>query len=99
MKPDPNDATRLIHVFDSEIHYEEQPTTGEQRRLIEQVRTLYRKDDLTALLPLGALESLALPGESYKLAFTPGRRSAQSPWGQTRRRIPTGIPPRSSRQC
>ena len=25
-----------------------------------------------ALLPLGALESLALPGETYKLAFTPG---------------------------
>lgn len=42
------------------------------RRLIEQVRTLYRKDDLTALLPLGQLEPLALAGEHYKLAFTPG---------------------------
>jgi RHS repeat-associated protein len=72
VKPDPNDATRLIHVFDSEIHYEEQPTNGEQRRLIEQARTLYRKDDLTALLPPGELEPLALPGESYKLSFTPG---------------------------
>lgn len=41
------------------------------RRLIEHVRTLYRKDDLTALLPLGEIEPLALPGESYKLAFTP----------------------------
>jgi hypothetical protein len=41
------------------------------RRLIEQVRTLYRKDDLTALSPLGEVEPLALPGESYKLAFTP----------------------------
>ena len=41
-----------------------------QKRLIEQVRTLYRKDDLSALLPLRHLESLALPGESYKLAFT-----------------------------
>lgn len=40
------------------------------RRLIEHVRTLYRKDDLTALLPLGEIEPLALPGESYKLAFT-----------------------------
>ena len=41
------------------------------------VRKRYRKDDLTDLLPLGALESLALPGESYKLAFTHGcsRRS------------------------
>lgn len=42
------------------------------RRLIEHVRTLYREDDLSALLPLGKLEPLALPGESYKLAFTPG---------------------------
>jgi RHS repeat-associated protein len=42
------------------------------RRLIEHIRTLYRKDDLTALLPLGDLQSLALPGETYKLAFTPG---------------------------
>jgi RHS repeat-associated protein len=41
------------------------------RRLIEHVRALYRKDDLTALLPLGRLEPLALPGEAYKLAFTP----------------------------
>ena len=49
------------------------------RRLIEHVRTLYRPDDLGTsqnnplqLLPLGELEPLALPGESYKLAFTPG---------------------------
>jgi RHS repeat-associated protein len=49
------------------------------RRLIEHVRTLYRPDDLGAaqsdpleLLPLGTVEPLALPGESYKLAFTPG---------------------------
>lgn len=42
------------------------------RRLIEQVRTLYRKDDLTGLLPLKQVGKLALPGESYKLAFTPG---------------------------
>ena len=36
------------------------------------MRTLYRQDDLAALLPLGKVEPLALPGESYKLAFTPG---------------------------
>jgi len=35
------------------------------------VRTRYRKNDLTNLLPLGDAESLALPGESYKLAYTP----------------------------
>jgi RHS repeat-associated protein len=55
-----------------EIKYEETADlTKQQTRLIEHVRTLYRKDDLTALLPLDVIESLALPGESYKLAFTP----------------------------
>src|SRR5262249_2240027 len=42
------------------------------RRLIEHVRTLYRKDDLSSALPLGIVESLALPFERYKLAFVPG---------------------------
>jgi RHS repeat-associated protein len=56
-----------------EIPYEEDADhTREQKRLIEQVRTRYRRNDLTDLLPLSVLESLALPGESYKLAFTPG---------------------------
>jgi hypothetical protein len=41
------------------------------RRIIEHVRTLYRKNDLTGCLPMGQLESIALPYESYKLAFTP----------------------------
>src|SRR5262249_32092789 len=75
----PTDAQRLINIFDSEIPYEEQPTNGKQRRLIEQVRTLYRPDDLGAarndplmLLPLVVLEPRALAGETYRLAFTPG---------------------------
>lgn len=49
------------------------------RRPIEHLRTLYRPDDCgaskgdaDALLTLKTLEPLALPGESYKLAFTPG---------------------------
>ena len=49
------------------------------RRLLSTTRTLYRPDDLgqaagnpPALLPLGSLESLALPGTSYKQALTPG---------------------------
>ena len=62
------------------LAYEEQPVAAQlQKRLIEQVRTLYRPNDLggtpddpLALLPLGKVESLALPGESYKLALTPG---------------------------
>lgn len=57
----------------TEIHYEESADDlSRQKRLIEHVRTLYRKDNLTALLPLSELEPLSLAGESYKLAFTPG---------------------------
>jgi hypothetical protein len=56
-----------------DIPYEAQAdVTTTQKRLIEHVRTRYRKNDLTDLLPLGVIESLALPGETYKLAFSPG---------------------------
>ena len=40
-------------------------------RLIEHVRTVYRKNDLTGSLALGEVESLALPGDTYKLSLTP----------------------------
>ncbi len=61
------------------IPYEASTTAGIlQRRAIEQVRTQYRPNDLgeslgdpLALLPVGTLQSRALPGESNKLAFTP----------------------------
>jgi RHS repeat-associated protein len=43
------------------------------KRLLSQMRILYRRNDLTGLLPLHDLESLALPGESYRLALTPAR--------------------------
>jgi RHS repeat-associated protein len=62
--------------FDNEIAYEKEPTSGRQRRPIEHVHTLYRHNDLTDLLPLGGLESMALSGESYKLSFTPGLLSS-----------------------
>jgi len=69
----------LVHIFDTEISYEDQPTNGKQRRLIKMGRSLYRPDDLgTALddplqlLPLGTVESRAIPGETYRLAFTAG---------------------------
>jgi RHS repeat-associated protein len=59
-----------------DLPYEDIHATGATenhpyRRPIEQVRTLYRKDDLTAGLPLGSLDALALPFQKYKLAFTP----------------------------
>ncbi|MBI1744415.1 toxin [Candidatus Acetothermia bacterium] len=60
-----------------DLPYEDVDHTGAiankpYRRLIEQVRTLYRGNDLAALLHMGQLQSMALPGESYKLALTPG---------------------------
>jgi RHS repeat-associated protein len=55
------------------LNYEKIPTAGMvQKRLIKHVRTYYRRDDLAAALPLGNLQSLALPFESHKLALTPG---------------------------
>ncbi|HEX8354573.1 MAG TPA: toxin TcdB middle/N-terminal domain-containing protein, partial [Pyrinomonadaceae bacterium] len=57
----------------AEIPYEAAPTAGvAQKRLVERVRSLFWKDDLSGALPLGQLESLALPFEGYKQAFTPG---------------------------
>lgn len=61
------------------IAYDAVPTGLLEKRLIEHVRTLFRpndlgisRDDASALLALGDMESLALRGESYKLALTPG---------------------------
>jgi RHS repeat-associated protein len=42
------------------------------RRPLSLSRVLYRKDDLTVALPLGTLESLALPYDRYRLTLTPG---------------------------
>jgi hypothetical protein len=56
----------------TEIPYEAEAEKGKkQKRLIASERTLYRKDDLTGFSPLGKVESLALPGEAYRLALTP----------------------------
>jgi len=49
---------------------------GPYRRLIEDMRTRYRNNNLSQLLPVKTLQALALPGETYKLAFTPGLLSA-----------------------
>lgn len=73
VEPDPAVSTRLRHKFTApEVPYEATASGNERRRPIELLRTLYRRDDLTDLLPLGNLQPLALPGEGYKLAFTPG---------------------------
>ncbi len=57
----------------SPLEYEQGTTPNAlERRLVEHVRTLYRRNDLAGALPPGELQSLALPFENYKLAFTPG---------------------------
>jgi RHS repeat-associated protein len=48
------------------------PAAAPTRRILQQSLTLYRSDDLTQLLGLGVLESLALAGDTYRLALTPG---------------------------
>ncbi|MDV6297232.1 SpvB/TcaC N-terminal domain-containing protein [Rhodococcus aetherivorans] len=73
VEPDPTAPGRLRHKFTApEVLYEAAASGDQRRRPIELLRTLYRRDDLTGLLPLGELQPLALPGESYQLAFTPG---------------------------
>lgn len=81
VEPDPADPSgrKRIHTYDGEVNYEDTPPNSRQRRLIEHIRTLYRPDDLgvslddpLALLSPCTIEPLALPGETYKLAFTPG---------------------------
>lgn len=61
----------------AEIPYE-QPGDGAavERRLVNADRRLYHRDDLAGVLPLGTIESRALPFESYRLAFTPGLLTA-----------------------
>lgn len=73
VEPDPTDPDQLRHRFAApDVAYEAQAMGNQRRRPIEWLRTLFRRDDLDGLLPLAHIQSLALPGESYKLAFTPG---------------------------
>src|SRR5207249_2308365 len=78
-----------------DVPYEDVDATGSlagqlYRRLLERTRTFYRADDMggtggdpNALLPLGRVETLALPGSSYKLALTPGLLSQIYQRGQS----------------
>jgi RHS repeat-associated protein len=54
------------------LNYEQHPDSELRKRLIEHVRTFFRRNDLNGALPLGKLESRAIPFETYQLAFTPG---------------------------
>ena len=77
-------------ILDENVNATGVPAGQPYRRLIERARTLYRPDDMGAaagdsktMLPTGKLERLALPGISYKLAFTPGLLSLVYQRGQT----------------
>ena len=48
------------------------PSSGPYRRLLDHQRTRYRANRLDRLLDIGDLESMALPGEEYRLAFPAG---------------------------
>ncbi|MGC4065050.1 MAG: RHS repeat-associated core domain-containing protein [Polyangiaceae bacterium] len=50
----------------------ETPVTTRARRLVEHKQQTFCANDGTTELPLGAIESLALPCQSYQLALTPG---------------------------
>jgi RHS repeat-associated protein len=66
-----NNFQRIVTM--PEIPYETVSNgVASQKRLVERMCTRYRRNDLTALLPQGVAESQALPGERFKLAFTPG---------------------------
>ena len=53
------------------IAYEQKPNGSLQKRLIEDVRSIYRKNDLQTALPLYQLDTLGFIYQTYKLAFTP----------------------------
>jgi RHS repeat-associated protein len=50
-------------------------TASLARRFIAHTRIQYRSDDLTTLLPVGQSQSMAIVGQTFKAAFTPGLAS------------------------
>ncbi|QJD82970.1 SpvB/TcaC N-terminal domain-containing protein [Cohnella herbarum] len=68
------DFEHVLALADEVDYYQTDvaPAPGcSQKRLIEHARTLYRSDDLIDALPIYELVSMALPYESYQLAYTP----------------------------
>ncbi|RNJ52613.1 hypothetical protein D7B24_003168 [Verticillium nonalfalfae] len=66
-----NDFSPLTSL--QEVPFEEDLNlTSRQKRLINKSRTVFRKDDLTGMLPPGHLGKLGLAGESHTLCYTPG---------------------------
>jgi RHS repeat-associated protein len=72
VEPDPGAPGCLRLIPGDRVEYEELPSGAPCRRPIEHVRTLFRGNDLDALIPLGLMASLAIPGATFRLAFTEG---------------------------
>lgn len=53
-----------------DINHVQATTDNPYRRLVEHIRTVFRKNSLMGALSLGQLESLALPYQNFRLAFT-----------------------------
>ncbi|MEU7429879.1 SpvB/TcaC N-terminal domain-containing protein [Streptomyces sioyaensis] len=68
------ELTRALTGIDQTIPYQDWDALPAKPalRLTEHVRTLYRSDDLSEPLPLGTLQSRALPYQEYRLAFPDG---------------------------
>ena len=66
------EALRGLVAEAAEIPFEAAASGAPERRLISRERKLYYRDDLHGPLPLGHLESRALPYQTLKQAFTPG---------------------------
>lgn len=68
------ELTRALTGIDQTIPYQDWDALPPKPalRLTEHVRTLYRSDDLSGPLPLGTLQSRALPYQEYRLAFPDG---------------------------
>ena len=66
----------IVRAFSTarDIPFEEHGSESSDRcrRLINESRSFYRRDDLDGLLPEGVLESKALPGATFRLCLTPG---------------------------
>lgn len=65
-----SDPTGLTAVAEAAYHRLASDPSTRTKRKVEHVRTLYFDADLSSPLPLGQLNALGLPFESYKLALT-----------------------------
>lgn len=81
----PTDASLMFRLSDvmreasnifaaaTEVEFEDTPDpSAPAKRLVASSFKLFRSDDLGKTLQRGEIESRALPGESFQLAFTPG---------------------------